>query len=187
MTGTSIDFFLCETMSTVDEARAAATAVAEEGGGVPMWVSWTLRSDGRLRSGEKVADAVKAVTAVDLDGNLLQACLFNCCSVEAIDNALYELLAAVPAGCAVGAYPNNFAEEELGVGKTSGDQCSSSEHSHDHGDGDKNEYREDLSPEKFAAVAKNWVDRGCTIIGGCCGCFPEHIQALSTLLFEEIN
>jgi len=51
-----VDLFMCETMSTAEEARAAATAACESG--KPVWVSWTLSEaraeDGgvRLRSGE---------------------------------------------------------------------------------------------------------------------------------------
>ena len=47
-----VDFFLCETMASAEEARAAAIAATESG--KPVWLSWTLADDGppRLRSGE---------------------------------------------------------------------------------------------------------------------------------------
>ncbi len=35
-----------------------------------------------------------------------------------------------------------------------------------------------LSPEEFVALARDWVERGATVLGGCCGTLPEHIQAL---------
>jgi homocysteine S-methyltransferase len=37
----------------------------------------------------------------------------------------------------------------------------------------------DLTPEAFAGEARRWVDRGATIVGGCCGTRPEHIAALA--------
>merc|ERR1719414_2736096 len=59
------DVLLCETMSTVDEARAACTAALETG--LPVWVSWTLdEAKPVLRSGESI-EAAFAVLA-DLPG-----------------------------------------------------------------------------------------------------------------------
>jgi len=45
-----VDLLLCETMSSVDEGRAAAAAATRTG--KPVWVCWTLHEDrsGRLRS-----------------------------------------------------------------------------------------------------------------------------------------
>ena len=44
------------------------------------------------------------------------------------------------------------------------------------------EYREDLTPEGFAARTAFLATAeggGATILGGCCGVFPEHIEALA--------
>ena len=49
----SVDIFLAETLSSIAEATSAVQAVAEITSRKPIWVSWTLRSDGRLRSGEQ--------------------------------------------------------------------------------------------------------------------------------------
>lgn len=35
-----------------------------------------------------------------------------------------------------------------------------------------------VSPADFAASARQWVDRGVQIVGGCCGTTPDHIRAL---------
>ena len=40
------------------------------------------------------------------------------------------------------------------------------------------ELRRDLAPESYLALARTWVERGATIIGGCCGIAPAHIAAL---------
>jgi S-methylmethionine-dependent homocysteine/selenocysteine methylase len=42
-------------------------------------------------------------------------------------------------------------------------------------DGDGSER---LSPATYATAARNWVDAGAHIVGGCCGTTPEHIAAL---------
>ena len=38
----------------------------------------------------------------------------------------------------------------------------------------------DLEPDRFAVLGKEIADAGASIVGGCCGTTPEHIQALRT-------
>jgi S-methylmethionine-dependent homocysteine/selenocysteine methylase len=38
-----------------------------------------------------------------------------------------------------------------------------------------------LPPDAYAQRAKRWLDRGATIVGGCCGTTPEHIAALARI------
>ena len=42
----------------------------------------------------------------------------------------------------------------------------------------KDEYRKDLTPDLYLLAAQIWAGLGCSIIGGCCGVFPEHIKAI---------
>lgn len=37
---------------------------------------------------------------------------------------------------------------------------------------------EDRSPSQFADLAREWIQSGAKIVGGCCGTTPEHIAAL---------
>lgn len=37
-----------------------------------------------------------------------------------------------------------------------------------------------ITPEDLATAARDWVDRGVRLIGGCCGLGPDHVKALST-------
>ena len=39
-----------------------------------------------------------------------------------------------------------------------------------------------IEPEALALVARNWVERGVRLVGGCCGLGPEHIAALRQAL-----
>jgi len=39
----------------------------------------------------------------------------------------------------------------------------------------RREYDGTLTPDAFARKADNWRQQGASIIGGCCGIFPEHI------------
>lgn len=150
-----VDLFLCETMASADEARAAVTAASESG--KPVWVSWTLADHGapRLRSGETIADAVGALCDLPVAARLL-----NCCRPEAISAALPELIAL---GGPVGAYANGFTSvEALKHGGTV----------------DVLHARHDLDPQAYAEQAMGWVDAGARIVGGCCEVGPAHIAAL---------
>lgn len=150
-----VDLFLCETMASAEEALAAATAAAESGR--PVWVSWTLADDGapRLRSGETLAAAAKAVAHLPLAARLV-----NCSRPEAVDAAFDDLLAL---GGTVGAYANGFtAVEALKHGGTV----------------DVLDARQDLGPDSYADFAMGWVERGAAIVGGCCEVGPEHIARL---------
>jgi S-methylmethionine-dependent homocysteine/selenocysteine methylase len=38
--------------------------------------------------------------------------------------------------------------------------------------------RSDLNPEEYANFAKDWINSGATLIGGCCEVGPAHIAEL---------
>ncbi len=150
-----VDLFLCETMASAQEARAAVTAASESG--KPIWVSWTLADHGapRLRSGETIANAIDALGDLPVAARLL-----NCCRPEAIAAALPELIAL---GGPVGAYANGFTSvEALKHGGTV----------------DVLHARHDLDPQAYADQAIGWVEAGAVIVGGCCEVGPAHIAAL---------
>ncbi len=95
-----VDLFLCETMSTGEEALSAAKAAAETG--KPVWVSWCLQDrSSRLRSGETIEEA-----AAMLDRLPIAAVLANCSSHESIGPAIADLVAT---GLLAGGYANAFA------------------------------------------------------------------------------
>ena len=156
-----VDLFLCETMSTAEEARAAATGAASTG--KPVWVSWTLEDEGPplLRSGESIAVAYAL-----LEGLPISAFLVNCSTPEAISQALPGLVAlsSIP----VGAYANGFVPVSSSwVYK---------------GNEDLPPARTDMGPEAYAVHAKQWINSGATIIGGCCEVGPRHIERLFELV-----
>ena len=151
-----VDFFMCETMASQSEAVYAATAALESG--EPVWVALTLDDEkpACLRSAEPWQAAVEAVQKLGVD-----ALMLNCSKPESI-SAVWE---AFVAGCdvPVGAYANGFtAVTALKPGGTV----------------DALEARHDLGPEDYAKFAMDWVDKGATLIGGCCEVLPEHIAQL---------
>lgn len=157
-----VDFFICETMSSINEARAAATAASESG--KPFWVGCTLLDNGssQLRSGETIDafyDALK-----DLG---MSALIANCSAPESMTTAMPELAAI---GLPTGAYANGFTgiPADFVPGKTYETLSA----------------RRDLGPEVYADYVMRWVDDGASIVGGCCEVGPAHIAEIRDRLAE---
>ena len=162
-----VDLLICETMSSIDEGRAAAAAATRTG--KPVWVCWTLHEDrsGRLRSGEAIDEAVKALSDLPVSGALA-----NCCAPESITRAMSQL---VQTGMKyVGGYANTFQPIPEDWNLT-GDKKA---------DGPLG-LRPDLDPESYAAHADDWLKAGATVIGGCCGTRPAHIAKLKELIVAK--
>jgi homocysteine S-methyltransferase len=157
-----VDLFLCETLATIAEGRAAAEAACESG--KPVLLSFTLADDGSntLRSGETIEDMLNAVKEFNLAG-----LLFNCSLPEVITRALPKLQGlSIP----YGAYANGFtAVQALKPGGTV----------------DALTAREDLGPAAYSAFAREWLDLGARILGGCCEVGPAHIARLHDDLRHE--
>lgn len=149
-----VDFFICETLSCIVEARAAAVAAASTG--KPVWLSWSIEDSGtaNLRSGESIRSAWD-----DIAGLGVSAVLLNCSPPEAISQVLPELVSIcdVP----VGVYANAFTPipEKWDF----------------HGDASIPPSRTDVTPQAYANYAAQWQRAGASIIGGCCEVGPAHI------------
>ncbi len=157
-----VDLFLCETLPSVAEARAATIAASESG--KTVWTSLTVSdTDGTvLRSGEDAADGARAAVAAGAE-----AVLINCSSPEATGGALAAL---AETGVPRGAYANGFVSvDTLEPGGTV----------------DVLDARTDLDPTAYAAHALQWVASGASIVGGCCEIGPAHIAELARRLATE--
>ena len=160
LAGAGCDLILVETMNTVREAAIAAAAAARTG--LPLWVSFTLGGDDRLLSGETLAEAVRAIRPLGPE-----ALLVNCIPVAQVSSALRALRAAVGDDVIrIGAYANvGHVDNEVGWTLTDA-----------------------VSPAAYAAAAREWLALGATLIGGCCGTTPAHIEALgSNRIFRDFS
>ena len=150
-----VDLFLCETMLSAAEARAATVAAAESGR--PVWTALSVDdADGTLlRSGEGVAAGARAAVEAGAE-----AVLINCSCPEAVGAAV-PLLAGV--GVPFGAYANGFVSiAAMQPGGTV----------------EALEARDDLGPMAYAGHALGWISAGAAIVGGCCEIGPGHIAVL---------
>ena len=152
-----IDFFICETLSCLLEARAAATAAKATG--KPVWLSWSIADTGiaELRSGESIQQAWEEIAGSGVD-----AVLLNCSPPEAISKVLPNLVSITDVP--VGAYANAFTPipEKWDF----------------HGNESIPPSRVDVTPRTYATHAANWVAAGARIVGGCCEVGPAHIAEL---------
>ena len=157
-----VDLFLIETMSNIEEARAAITAVREVD--KPVFVALTIKDDlsNKLRSGEDLRLALDVLSNENPNGIIL-----NCSSPEAITQAMpiMEVL-SIP----FGGFANGFTSiSPLSPGSTV-DELSA---------------RKNLSPKIYSEYVFQWIEAGATIVGGCCEIGPEHIEFLKIHL--EVN
>lgn len=168
--GSHVDLWLGETLSLIAEAEAVRVAIKDSG--KPLWIAFTLE-DGRfqvparLRSGESVVDAARWALEAGVE-----ALLFNCSQPEYMASAVEDAqrvfsIDAKAQGVKaplIGVYANAFEPKarddaaNVGISST----------------------REDLKGEIYVDFARQWIDKGARIIGGCCGIGCEHIQHLSS-------
>lgn len=153
-----VDVLWLETFSTREEAGLAAEAARDAGepAGIPFAVSLVTDASGDLLSGDDLGDTVKALEAAGA-----AAISLNCIPTWFADVALGTVLEA--ATVPVGIYAN-LGRAEANQGWTG------SAH---------------LSPKDYAAVAGRWHDRGCRLIGACCGSTPDHLAALARKFSEK--
>jgi len=157
-----VDVFLCETMSSINEAKAALVAAKKSG--LPVWVSLTVQDNDEslLRSGDSLVDAVAMLDEFGADAKLL-----NCSKPEAIAASWSKMKSE---DGLTGAYANGFTSiDNLKPGGTVKSL----------------ESRSDLDPSAYAEFALQWAKNGAGLIGGCCEVGPAHIAELAKRLAEE--
>ena len=157
-----VDVFLCETMSSMAEAKAALVSAKKSG--LPVWVSLTIEDNDKsvLRSGEPLAEALAMLDEFGADAKLL-----NCSKPEAIAASWSKMKSDQGL---TGAYANGFTSiDSLIPGGTVKSM----------------ESRADLGPAAYTEFALQWANGGAGLIGGCCEVGPAHIAELAKRLREE--
>ncbi|WP_429809220.1 homocysteine S-methyltransferase family protein [Ensifer sp. B1-9] len=162
-----VDLWLIETQSSTVEALTSLAAVI--GDGKPIYVSYTLKDeDGRtgpaeLRSGEPVGEAVRKTLGAGAEG-----IFFNCSQPEVMGEAIRaarRVANEMGSSFSIGVYANAFAPEPPSDAPYAG----------------ISDIRADLDPQNYLKWIERWLADGATIVGGCCGIGPEHIDAIRSL------
>ena len=160
-----VDGFIIETMMALDEATVAVEAVKSVGAGLPVLASMSF---------DRAADHFRTMMGVDVEAATArivslgaEAVGFNCGTLS-LDEYVNLAERFVSATRALSDNVLVFAEPNAGKPELVEGQAV---------------YR--VSPEDFAAAAEQMHSAGVSIIGGCCGTTPQHIEALSKKLREH--
>jgi 5-methyltetrahydrofolate--homocysteine methyltransferase len=146
------DYIIIETISDIQEARAAVLA-AREACSLPVFACLTFDGSGRTLMG---TDPVSALNILQSLGADAVGC--NCSTGPQEMAVVIELMkphARVPL----------IAKPNAGLPRV-----------------EKRRVVFDMGPEEFARDCRSLVDAGATLLGGCCGTRPAHIRALSAML-----
>lgn len=141
------DLIWIETMNTVREAQLAAEAAASRKR--PFIVSFVVRENGALLSGEPLEAAVAAVEPL---GPL--ALGLNCIPARGLAGLLRHLRAATDRPLVAYGHIGNRAPIRGWS------------------------FAHDATPVEYAACARAWLDLGAAVVGGCCGTTPLHVAAI---------
>ncbi len=149
-----VDFFLVETMSSLDEVQAAVEG-ARQASDRPVVVTMTFDTNFRTMMGVTPAQAVQT-----LYGWGVQVIGANCGNGPAeIERIMYEMAQARPAGAVL------MAQSNAGLPRWR--------------DGD---ISYDGTPDVMAGYAQRMRALGVQVIGACCGSTPEHLAAMRLAL-----
>jgi len=149
-----VDVLYIETMSDLNEARAAVEGVQQAISGkasVPIFVTLSFDRGGRTNMGTRPEQAAETLLAMGAD-----AVGANCgATLGMTEGAITAMHAAVPEAILI-AKPNAGKPHMVG-----------------------REEVYDASPEDMADYALKFVSQGVRLVGGCCGSTPAHIQAIA--------
>ncbi|MEO8139596.1 MAG: homocysteine S-methyltransferase [Gemmatimonadota bacterium] len=149
LAGSGADLLACETIPSLDEARALVDALHQ----VPAaraWLSFTSRDDRHTAHGEPLVDCARAL---DAEAQLV-ALGVNCVRPEATASLIRELRRGSSKPIVV--YPNSG---EVWDGTA---QC----------------WRGSASAAPLGALVDEWLDAGASWIGGCCRTTPSDIRVI---------
>jgi len=146
-----IDIFLIETMNSIIEAKVCIEEFSLYN--KPIWVSFILKDQKHILSGETLTDAIKMVQKYNIN-----ALLINCSSMYATNYCMKTISDSWNKRW--GIYPN------FGIGAPSPNGDIKIIHSNDN----------------FLRMCYNATDLGATLLGSCCGSSPKHIKLLSRFL-----
>jgi homocysteine S-methyltransferase len=144
------DLLAMETIPSFQEARVLSSLL-KEFPGTYAWLSFTLKN------GEEISD-----------GTCLVACAEEWNGVEQI--------AAIGVNCAP---MEEAAEAVQGLSKSAQKPVLVYPNSGEVYDAKTNTWHGDDSTSCFDSQSEVWIERGASIIGGCCRTNPEHIRKLS--------
>lgn len=148
------DVLWIETMNSVRETVAVLEAAKKVG--METVVSFLCQADGNLFDGDPIEDVIATVLPY-----APLALLTNCSDAKSIGLSLQRMLSCTALPC--GVYANGDGEPHPDQGWI---------------------FHDEHFPEMYATYAREWLDAGALIVGGCCGTTPQYIRGLRGILDE---
>ena len=161
-----IDFYYLDVMSSGLECKIALKAI--ESFNLPVLIGVHLRDSGQLPSGEKIGDIIKKYKSKNWLG-IIMACV-SPKAYEAVANDLKKV------DIAYGFKLNAFNKIPVGYTVASKDAWGNA--------GNPNTVlgtNTELNESRFYEYVKKFMEKGATILGGCCEIKPSHIKKISKL------
>jgi len=162
-----IDFFYLDVLSSIREVEIALNVVEQMN--LPVLVGLHIRENGKLSSGETITKVFEECKSKNWLGLIVA-----CTSPEIIENVTHEIKdLKIPFGFKA----NLWKKQPLPVGEIVRiDAAGFGENPVD-----VLGTRDEVTSEKFYDFSKKMVDKGATILGGCCETKPSHINTISKL------
>jgi 5-methyltetrahydrofolate--homocysteine methyltransferase len=146
-----VDVLCIETMSDLNEVRAAVEGARKAEAGIPIFATLSFDRHGRTNMGVNPEQAAEALLALGLD-----AFGANCgATLEMTEGAVAKMHQTAPQVPLV-VKPN--AGKPYTVGR---------------------QVMYDATPQDMADYARRCVALGARVVGACCGSAPAHIQAIA--------
>jgi 5-methyltetrahydrofolate--homocysteine methyltransferase len=149
-----VDVLYIETMSDLNEARAAVEGAQRVSSGIPVFTTLSFDRHGRTNMGVRPEQAVETLLAIGV-----AAVGANCgATLEMTAGAVAKMHECAPEAILI-AKPNAGMPHMV-------------------------EWEEvyDATPDDMADYAHKFVAMGVRVVGGCCGSTPAHIQAIAQAL-----
>jgi methionine synthase / methylenetetrahydrofolate reductase(NADPH) len=143
------DCLLLETFGSVEEALLALSAAKQYGSSLPVIVSLSVVEDGKTPAGDPLLPALLRLRSAGADGVGV-----NCAvGPQAVYDALAPAIAQIEGPIFVmpnAGYPHRVHDRAV----------------------------YESTPDYFRRYARDFVELGATVVGGCCGTTPAHIAAM---------
>jgi methionine synthase I (cobalamin-dependent) len=151
-----VDFIYVETMSDLNEAKAAVEG-AQQACDLPVFCTFSFDTNGHTGMGVSPKRAAQAMAALGV-----QATGANCGHApEEVLDFLPQMRESAPQAFLI-------AKPNAGVPRMV-----------------KRQAVYDGSPERMAELARRYVEQGASIVGACCGSSPAHIAAIAEAIQKD--
>ena len=157
-----VDMISAITMTNISEAIGITRAA--QALGLPVVISFTVETDGRLPSGDLLSEAITAVDEATNEGPAYY--MINC------------------------AHPDHFRDTVTGearwISRIGGLRANASRLSHE--ELDNSETLDQGNPDEFGQLHEELAHMllGLRVVGGCCGTDHRHVECVSKRLHREV-